>query len=301
MRILQMKHALEVAKAGSLGKAAESLLVAAPNISRSRKELEEDLGIRIFDRTKDGMKLTPEGEEFIGFAKGILNQIDEVENYYKTSSPKKQKFSISVPRASYIAEAFTEFSKSLSKDATEVFYQETNSQRVIHNILNHDYKLGILRYAKNYDKYFKALLEEKGFAANNVSLGVGSFSMECLEEDGILKPFTRDSFSIAIKATYGRTKDGKEIEIFKDPKGFSQKKSLKGLCVPYYNDKGELEVIQGCNEFSRQELIKGGVKSEFVTYYRNNDYKENEEIKIERPTFADIRKRIDENLEKEGF
>lgn len=144
-------------------------------------------------------------------------------------------------------------------------------------------------------------LEEKDFAANNVSLGVGSFSMECLEEDGILKPFTRDSFSIAIKATYGRTKDGKEIEIFKDPKGFSQKKSLKGLCIPYYNDKGELEVIQGCNEFSRQELIKGGIKNEFVTYYRNDDYKENEEIKIERPTFADIRKRIDENLEKEGF
>ena len=158
-----MKHALEVAKAGSLSKASEVLLIAAPNISRSIKELENDLGITIFDRTQNGMKLTPEGEEFINFAKEILKQIDDVENFYKTGAPKKQKFSISVPRACYISEAFANFSKSLSKDAAEVFYKETNSQRVIHNILNHDYKLGIIRYAENYDKYFKAMLEEKGF------------------------------------------------------------------------------------------------------------------------------------------
>ena len=163
MNLLHMKHALEVAKAGSLSKASEVLLIAAPNISRSIKELENDLGITIFDRTQNGMKLTPEGEEFINFAKEILKQIDDVENFYKTGAPKKQKFSISVPRACYISEAFANFSNSLSKDAAEVFYKETNSQRVIHNILNHDYKLGIIRYAENYDKYFKAMLEEKGF------------------------------------------------------------------------------------------------------------------------------------------
>lgn len=163
MNLLHMKHALEVAKAGSLSKASEVLLIAAPNISRSIKELESDLGISIFDRTQKGMKLTPEGEEFMNFAKGILGQIEEVENFYKAGSPKKQKFSISVPRACYISEAFAQFSKSLSKDAAEVFYKETNSQRTINNILNHDYKLGIIRYAENYDKFFKTMLDEKGF------------------------------------------------------------------------------------------------------------------------------------------
>lgn len=163
LNLLHMKHALEVARAGSLSKASEVLLIAAPNISRSIKELETDLGISIFDRTQNGMKLTPEGEEFINFAKGILGQIDEVEKFYKAGTPKKQKFSISVPRACYISEAFANFSKVLSKDAAEVFYKETNSQRTIHNMLNHDYKLGIIRYAENYDKYFKAMLEEKGF------------------------------------------------------------------------------------------------------------------------------------------
>ena len=158
-----MKYAVEVARLGSLGKASETLLIATPNISRSIKELEADLGISVFERTTKGMELTPDGEQFINFAKRILGQIEQVEDFYKKGTAKKQEFSISVPRACYISEAFAEFSKSLSGDAAEIFYKETNSQRTIRNMLEHDYKLGIIRYAENYDKYFKSMLEEKGF------------------------------------------------------------------------------------------------------------------------------------------
>ena len=169
MYILHMKYAVEVAKVGSLNKAAETLLIAQPNISRSIKELEADLGITIFDRTSKGMFLTPEGENFIGYAKNILKQIEQVEDIYKNGAVKKQKFSISVPRACYISEAFAQFSKSLSFDPAEIFYKETNSQRTINKILNHDYKLGIIRYAENYDKYFKTMLEEKGLSYEMVT------------------------------------------------------------------------------------------------------------------------------------
>lgn len=164
LNLLHMKYALEVAKAGSLGKASESLLIAAPNISRSIKELEADLGITLFDRTANGMKPTPEGEEFIDFAKSILGQIERVENFYKSGQIKKQRFSVSVPRASYIAAAFAAFSETLPSDAAEIFYKETNSQRTIYNMLNHDYALGIVRYAEEYDRHFKTMLEEKGFS-----------------------------------------------------------------------------------------------------------------------------------------
>ena len=164
MNILHMKYAVEVARAGSLSKAAEILLIAQPNISRSIKELEADLGITIFDRSTKGMFLTPEGEEFINYAKSILKQIEHVEAMYKDGSVKKLKFSISVPRASYISDAFAQFSKTLGSHDAELFYKETNSKRTINNILDHDYKLGIIRYAENYDKYFKAMLEEKGLS-----------------------------------------------------------------------------------------------------------------------------------------
>lgn len=169
MNILHMKYAVEVARAGSLNKASETLLVAVPNISRSIKELESSLGITIFERTAKGVKLTPDGEKFMGFARSILEQIDQVENFYKHSDIQKQKFSISVPRASYISEAFAEFSKTLTTDAAEIFYKETNSQRAINNVLNRDYKLGIIRYAENYDKFFKSMLEEKGLNYEMIS------------------------------------------------------------------------------------------------------------------------------------
>lgn len=164
LNLLHMKYAVEVARLGSLNKAAESLLTAQPNISRSIKELEADLGISIFSRSAKGMVLTPAGEEFINYAQSILKQIDDVEALYKQGLPKKQKFSVSVPRACYISAAFAEFSKSISEDPAELFYKETNSQRTVNNILNNDYKLGIIRYAENYDRMFKEMLEEKGLA-----------------------------------------------------------------------------------------------------------------------------------------
>lgn len=161
MNILHMKYAVEVAKAGSLNKAAQTLLIAQPNLSRSIKELESELGLTIFDRSAKGMLLTPEGEEFVGYAQNILRQIDQVENMYKNTAVPKQRFSISVPRACYISEAFAQFSRQLSDQSAELFYKETNSQRTIRNLLEHDFRLGIIRYAENYDQHFRAMLDEK--------------------------------------------------------------------------------------------------------------------------------------------
>lgn len=169
MNLLHLKYALAVAKAGSLSKASETLLIATPNISRSIKELETDLGITVFERTAKGMELTHEGEELMEYAKSILGQIEQVEAYYKNGTPKKQKFSVSVPRASYISDAFAEFTKSLTSDSCEVLYQETNSLGTIKNVLEHNYKLGIIRYAQNYDKYFRSMLEEKNLTYELVS------------------------------------------------------------------------------------------------------------------------------------
>lgn len=88
------------------------------------------------------------------------------------------------------------------------------------------------------------ILMENGFACSNVALGVGSFSMQCIEEDGILKPFTRDTFSSCIKATYCEI-DHVPYPIFKNPKDGGFKKSQKGCCVVYLNDDGEYAFEDG--------------------------------------------------------
>lgn len=165
MNILHMKYAVEVAKCGSINKAAEQLLMNQPNLSRAIKELEASLGVTIFSRSARGMVLTPDGEVFMRYANSILKQVDEVENLFKNSSPKKRRFSISVPRASYISEAFARFSSALGSESdAEIFYKETNSRRAINNILGADYKLGIIRYASNFDRFYKALFDDKGLS-----------------------------------------------------------------------------------------------------------------------------------------
>jgi nicotinamide phosphoribosyltransferase len=88
------------------------------------------------------------------------------------------------------------------------------------------------------------ILMERGFASNCIVFGAGSFSFNCIEEDGKLMPITRDTFSVAIKGTYGVV-NGREIFIFKDPKtdrsnGKGFKRSQKGLCYVYEED-GELK------------------------------------------------------------
>lgn len=94
-------------------------------------------------------------------------------------------------------------------------------------------------------------LAEKGFAACNVALGAGSFSTQCAESpNGRLFPFTRDSYGIAIKATWcaDETK-GEERQLFKNPKTDTDKfkKSQKGLIYVTKNNNGEIVAYDGYN------------------------------------------------------
>lgn len=163
MNLLHMKYAIVIAETNSINKAAELLYVGQPTLSRAVKELESSLGVTIFERSAKGMFLTPDGETFIRYAKTVLRQVDAIEEMFQKGRVSKKRFSVSVPRASYIAEAFAAFSKLVDQNMqAEIFYKETNSMRTLRNVLQENYKLGIVRYAENYDKYYKAMMEEKG-------------------------------------------------------------------------------------------------------------------------------------------
>ncbi len=170
MNITYLKYAVEVARAGSLNKAAERLFMAQPNLSRAIRELESSLGITIFARTSKGMEPTPDGEKLLAYARKILAQLDEVEEMFREGTLPKERFSISVPRTSYVGRAFLRFSRRVGPERrSELFYKETNSLRAINNILHSDYNLGIIRYATQHERYFREMLEEKGLYGEMVT------------------------------------------------------------------------------------------------------------------------------------
>lgn len=212
--------------------------------------------------------------------KGVFDIIPYVESY-----DHKGREWIAY-ETTFLREERTPEDKGMVESLYELFGGYTNSKgyKVINPKLKAVYgdSITIPRAKEIYRR-----LEDKGFAANNVSLGVGSFSMECLEEDGVLKPFTRDSFSIAVKATYciyNNNGEEKEIFIYKDPKGCSGKKSLKGLCRVVNNYK-EIKVIQELNQ-QQYDILEPA--SLFVNYFKDGN--------VNKYSFKGIRSRMEDNI-----
>ena len=177
--------------------------------------------------------------------------------------------------------------KGMVETMYEIFGGSVNSKGF--KVLNPGIKavygdsITITRAKKIYNR-----LAIKGFAANNVSLGVGSFSFQALEnEDGSLSPFTRDTASIAIKCTHSKYVDEYgtvcERHVYKDPRGWSQKKSQRGLCQIYFDENGELTYK---DELYERDLV--GKNSALIPYFKDGkEFKQN---------FESIRETIDENL-----
>lgn len=170
MNLLHLKYAVEIDKTRSINKAAEKLFVSQPNLSRAIKELEESVGITIFRRTHSGMCPTEQGQIFLAYAKNILLKIDELESLYNPKTKNKTCFSVSVPRASYISKAFTDFLSGIeNNDELEIYYKETNSHTAINNILYEDYNLGIIRYRNEFEQYFSNMLKDKKLSSRTIS------------------------------------------------------------------------------------------------------------------------------------
>ena len=116
MNIIQFKYAIEVERTGSISQAAENLYMAQPNLSKAIRELEENLGFTVFERTSRGVVPTRRGVEFLKLARGVLLQVEQMEALRDDQSGNVQRLSLSMPRGSYIAcLLYTSFPTSVSQ------------------------------------------------------------------------------------------------------------------------------------------------------------------------------------------
>ena len=106
MTLTQLRYAITVANSDSMNEAARNLFISQPSLSAAIKELEEDAGIEIFRRTNRGISVTPEGEEFIGYARQVVEQYNLIENKYIDKKESKKKFSVSMQHYTFAVSAF---------------------------------------------------------------------------------------------------------------------------------------------------------------------------------------------------
>ena len=162
MNIQYLKYVVEVDKMGSINKAAKNLYMGQPNLSAAIKELEKDLGISIFYRSKKGVFPTKEGEKFLVYAKKIISDINQLESLYTANTDSTIRFSIAACRATYITMAVSNFINDLkNKKEMTVNFNETNSLNVIHEVANGNAEIGIIRCQNIHENFFVSLLKSK--------------------------------------------------------------------------------------------------------------------------------------------
>lgn len=162
MNFSYLKYAIEVEKTGSITKAAQNLYMNQPHLSKIIRELERDLGCPIFNRTSRGMTPSPKGEEFLRYAKSILVQMEQIESLCSNSNTARHQLRVSVPRATYIASAFTGFIKELSRTIPmNIQYRETNTRETISAVSAKTCDLGVIRTQALTEAYDKKMLAEE--------------------------------------------------------------------------------------------------------------------------------------------
>ena len=95
MTLQQLKYALMVAETGSMNEAAKKLFISQPSLSAADRELESEMQISLFSRNSKGVVITPEGSEFLSYARQIMNQVDLLEDKYYAGQSVKKKFGVS--------------------------------------------------------------------------------------------------------------------------------------------------------------------------------------------------------------
>jgi hypothetical protein len=162
MNFTDLKYVIEIDKYSSISMAAKKLYVAQSNLSRAVKKIENEFDIVIFERTPKGIATTREGQRFLDHAKEILYQVNNLTKTYSDLADNGVSLRISVPRASYISEVFSEYLRTLNDEENlRIHYYETNSMKTIQNVLDFHFDVGIIRYNAMHEGYYLSLLKLK--------------------------------------------------------------------------------------------------------------------------------------------
>lgn len=159
MTLQQLQQVITIADCGSMNEAAKKLFVSQPNLSSVVKDLEEETGITIFLRSNRGIVMTPEGEEFIGYARQVTEQYQLLESRYIAKNAKK-KFSVSMQHYTFAVKAFVEMVKQVGMDEYEFAVHETKTHEVIDNVRNMKSEIGVLYLNDFNQQVMEKILKE---------------------------------------------------------------------------------------------------------------------------------------------
>lgn len=161
MTLQQLKYIITIANEGSLSKASEKEFISQPSMSAMLKDLETEIGIKLFTRTNRGLTITTQGDEFLAYARQVVEQYSLIENKYITKQEVKKTFNISTQHYSFAIKAFINLvkEKELDMQKYEFAIRETKTHEVIDDVRHLKSEIGVL-YLNHFNetiltKFFK--------------------------------------------------------------------------------------------------------------------------------------------------
>ena len=143
MNIQQLRYVVAIANSGTFREAAEKMYVSQPSLSISVRDLEKELGFKIFRRTSSGTFLTRRGMEFYEKAQDVVKGFDVFQNQYASPEEEKKEFSISSQHYDFLPPLMTEFSIRYPENKNFRIFESTTVQ-ILDEVAQGHSELGII-------------------------------------------------------------------------------------------------------------------------------------------------------------
>ena len=151
MTLQQLKYVVTVAETGTITEAANRLYISQPSLTNAIHELEKEMNLVIFHRTNKGISISREGEEFLGYARQVLEQASLLEERYKLQAGGKKEFSVSTQHYSFAVNAFVDLIKEFGGDNYDFSLRETQTYEIIDDVAKMRSEIGIL-YLNDFNR-----------------------------------------------------------------------------------------------------------------------------------------------------
>lgn len=172
MTLQQLKYITTVAETGTITEAADRLYISQPSLTNAIHELEKEMQIRIFNRTNKGISISKEGEDFLGYARQVLEQAAILEDKYKGSEGGKKQFCVSTQHYSFAVNAFVDLIQKYGQEEYDFSLRETQTYEIIEDVARMRSEIGILflndfnetvlyKILKSHDLEFHSLFTAK--------------------------------------------------------------------------------------------------------------------------------------------
>lgn len=162
MTLQQLKYVVTVAEKGTISEAAKELFISQPSLTNSIKELENEMQISIFHRTNKGIVVSNVGDEFLAYARQVLEQANLLEEKFLNVKQQSPRFSVSTQHYSFAVNAFVDVIREFGGNQYDFTLRETQTYEIIEDVNRLKSEIGILYTSSKNQEVIMKFIKQNG-------------------------------------------------------------------------------------------------------------------------------------------